>query len=511
MNTADYLLNGISESGREDLPIILTSSERYTSADLRQACSRMAGELTRIGINPGDRVGILSDNSVFWIASYLAILKIGAVAVPFPIVATSSDLRRRQQVVGCRAVCLESRLLGRFSNTFSDSVAIVSSDVLATSGPCRWDPPQPDFDIHQDAALMLTSGTTALPRAVRITHRNIQANTDSIIQYLELHPNDRILVVLPFYYCFGASLLHSHLRAGGSIVLCNTFAYPETALDLLDTTKCTGFAGVPSTFQTLLRNTSFRTRRFTSLRKVQQAGGKLQPVYLRDLIATLPDARIYTMYGQTEATARLSYLPPEHLETKLGSIGKGIPGVTLEVVDEWGKTVKPGEVGEIVVTGDNISPGYLDDPEATCEKFGTSAGGRQSGWMRSGDLATVDEDGFIYIVDRKSDFIKSLGHRVSSQEIEGCVLDLVPELVAAAAIGQPDPVQGEAIRVFVTVRDGSTVTPDEILRKCKASMARHMVPKEITILSCLPMNSSGKVVKASLREQAARAALATTA
>jgi long-chain acyl-CoA synthetase len=516
MNTADYLLQAGFAPGNEGRLAILTNNERYTYGELKQACSRMAGELLRIGVQAGDRVGILSDNSVFWVASYLAILKIGAVAVPFPIVATSGDLRRRQQVVGCRAVCIETRLLARFANTFADTVTIVSSEVLATAEPSVWDLPQADFDVHQDAALMLTSGTTALPRAVRITHRNIQANTDSILEYLALDQTERILVVLPFYYCFGASLLHSHLRAGGSVVLCNTFAYPETALDLLEKAECTGFAGVPSTFQTLLRNTSFRSRPFASLRKVQQAGGKLQPVYLRDLVTTLPHARVYTMYGQTEATARLSYLPPEYLETKLGSIGKGIPGVTLEIVDEAGQTVKPGEVGEIVVSGDNISPGYLDDPEASLEKFGPNDPTRQTGWMRSGDLATIDEDGFIYIVDRKSDFIKSLGHRVSSQEIEGCVLELIPELVAAAAIGQPDPVQGEAIRVFVTLRSGSAATPEEMLRKCRASMARHMVPKEITILEAMPTNANGKVVKARLREMlrekaAEAAALATTA
>ena len=130
---------------------------------------------------------------------------------------------------------------------------------------------------------MLTSGTTAQPRAVRITHCNIQANTNSIIQYLDLNPSDRILVVLPFYYCYGTSLLHTHLRVGGSMALCNTFAYPETALDMLASLDCTGFAGVPSTYQLLLRNTSFPSRKFPSLRKVQQAGGKLPVVFIQEL------------------------------------------------------------------------------------------------------------------------------------------------------------------------------------------------------------------------------------
>ena len=278
------------------------------------------------------------------------------------------------------------------------------------------------------------------------------------------------------------------------MALCNTFAYPETALDYMETTESTGIAGVPSTFQTLLRNTSFPARKFPLLRKVQQAGGKLAPVFLRELMSVLPETRIFTMYGQTEATARLSYLPPEFLDKKLGSIGRGIPGVTLQVLNEAGSPVCPGEVGEIVAIGDNISPGYLDDIQASAEKFPQRT-------LRSGDLATVDEDGFIFIVDRKSDFIKSLGHRVSSQEVEARIVDEVPDVVAAAAVGQPDPVQGEAIVVFVTLREGSGVGPEEILRQCRASMSRHMIPKTITVLPSLPTNAHGKVMKTVLREQ----------
>jgi long-chain acyl-CoA synthetase len=492
MNTADYLL----ENADDQRPVLLSAGEQYTYGQLKAACARLAGELSAVGVEPGDRVGILSENSLFWVAAYLATLKIGAVAVPFPTVSTPDDLRRKEQVVRCRAVCLESSLARRFSNALTEGVAVIASDVLTIEGPSRWDPPQPDFDVRQDAALMLTSGTTALPRAVRITHRNIQANTQSIIQFLELDHNERILVILPFYYCFGTSLLHTHLRAGASMALCNTFAYPETALNMLETTQSTGIAGVPSTFQTLLRNTSFRTREFASLRKVQQAGGKLQPVFLRELLSILPNARIYPMYGQTEATARLSYLPPEYIETKLGSIGRGIPGVTLKIVDESGREVRPGEVGEIVAIGDNVSPGYYEDPEASAEKF-------ERGMLRSGDLATVDEDGFIFIVDRKSDFIKSLGHRVSSQEIEAKIVDQSPDIVAAAAVGQPDPIQGESIIVFVTLRKGAPISPEDILKQCRATMARHMIPKEIIVVESLPTNAHGKVVKSVLRQQLA--------
>jgi acyl-CoA synthetase (AMP-forming)/AMP-acid ligase II len=363
--------------------------------------------------------------------------------------------------------------------------------LLSEPGPSYWPEPS-EIDLDSDAALMFTSGTTARPRLVRVTHRNIQANTNSIIEYLDITREDRVMAILQFFYCFGTSLLHSHLRAGGSVVLSTSFVFPEVILDMMERNQCTGLAGVPSTYQTLLRNSTFKKRKLASLRKIQQAGGKLQTVLIQELIDTLPQAKVFVMYGQTEATARLSYLPPELLGVKLGSIGKGIPGVTLRVLDESGSPVKPGDVGEICASGENISPGYWNDPEATAPKF-------VNGVLRSGDLATVDEDGYIYVVDRKADFIKSYGYRVSSQRVEECIVE-IPEVVAAAVIGEPDDVRGEAIWAFVVVKSGVTLTTPDILDYCNTHLANYMVPKEVVFLDRLPMNAHGKIVKNELRK-----------
>jgi acyl-CoA synthetase (AMP-forming)/AMP-acid ligase II len=485
MNTADYLLM----TGADQTTVVIADGASYSYADLRAACKRMVGELLDAGVRANDRVGILGNNSFAWIVAYLALLKIGALAVPIPHTATPPDVASMLTFVGCKIVCVDRRSVRRFTSAFTAVQTLVMDDVLAKAGTTAW--PEASISDDADAVLMFTSGTTGKPRAVRVTPRNIQANTDAIIDYLQLTSAERILVVLPFCYCYGTSLLHTHLRAGGTLVLSNTFTYPETVLDLMEATQCTGFAGVPSTFQTLLRNSTFSKRELHSLRKIQQAGGKLPIVLIQELIAAAREADLYVMYGQTEATARLSYLPPDVTRSKMGSIGRGIPGVTLRVLNDAGAEVQPGEVGEIYAWGDSITPGYYNEPEATAMKF-------VAGALRTGDMATVDADGYIYITDRKSDFIKSYGHRVSSQQVEACVMEL-PDVIAAAAIGELDLTRGEAIKVFVTLHKGSTLAPADIIAHCVKTMAHHMVPSEVIVVDRLPLNAHGKVIKAELK------------
>ncbi len=489
MNTADYLL----ENGNPQDTALIFAKTEYTYQDLRDAAARVAVELLRMGIQPGDRVGLLGNNSLFWVASYLAIMKLGAIAVPFATTLKPDDIAGIIQFVECKAVCLERRMLRAFADVLT--LPLLFEDALQQPEPGQWPAGENLSSLDQEAALMFTSGTTARPRLVRVTHRNIQANTDSIIAYLSLERSDRVMAVLQFFYCFGTSLLHTHLRVGGSVVMANSFLYPEVTLQQMEDTQCTGFAGVPSTYQTLLRNSSFPRREFKHLRKLQQAGGKLQSVLIQELVQTVPQAQVFVMYGQTEATARLSYLPPEMLGSKLGSIGRGIPGVTLKVIGEDGAPVKTGETGEIYAWGENISPGYWNDPEASAEKF-------FDGVLHTGDLAVVDDEGYISVVDRKADFIKSYGFRVSSQRVEECIVE-IPEVVAAAVIGQADQVRGEAIWAFVVQRSGAELTASDIITHCGNRLANYMVPKEVIFLDKLPMNAHGKIVKNDLRKLAA--------
>jgi acyl-CoA synthetase (AMP-forming)/AMP-acid ligase II len=343
------------------------------------------------------------------------------------------------------------------------------------------------------AALMYTSGSTGKPRGVIVSHRNIVANTESIIQYLHLSESDRIMAVLPFHYCFGTSLLHTHLRVGGSLVLDSRFLYPETILKRMIETKCTGFAGVPSHFQILLRKSGLGKKEFSDLRYVQQAGGQLAPIFVRELQEALPKTQIFIMYGQTEATARLSYLPSELLTEKLGSVGKGIPGVRLSVLDEFGRQVLPGETGEIVAEGDNVALGYWGDPVETTNIF---RGGR----LHTGDLATIDEDGFIYILDRAKDILKCGGKRASCRQVEK-QLQTFECLLEAAVVGVPDEVLGEAVNAFLVARFPDCPKFVQCFQDfCKAHLSPEVVPKEFVLLPALPKNSAGKIDKQNLKK-----------
>lgn len=495
MNIADYLL----EKGADQKVAVYMEDAQYTYREIRDASAHMVCELKHAGVQPGDKIGLLGGNSLFWIAAYVAIMKVGAVAVPFSTLAMPDEVKSQKDFAHCKLTCVQRKSFLKYAQALEDGQPLLFDDVLSEPRPARWEdfPVEQNFDEQREAALMFTSGTTQKPRAVRVSHANIRANTDSIIEYLSLDENERIMVVLPFYYCFGTSLLHTHLRVGGSMVLSNGFTFPEIVLDMMETHDCTGIAGVPSTYQTLIRNTSLGRRKMAALRKVQQAGGKLPAVQIKELKDMLPQASIFVMYGQTEATARLSYLPPELLDTKLGSIGKGIPGTQLKVMSENGEPVKPGEVGEIYAEGENITLGYLDDPEASAGKF-------INGVLHTGDLATVDEDGFIFVVDRKADFIKSYGYRVSSQQVEECVLQLA-DVVAAAAVGEPDQMRGEAIVVYITIKGGSTLRPEEVVAHCRSKLARHMVPKRVEVLDSLPLSAQGKVLKSELRKRSGEA------
>ena len=320
-----------------------------------------------------------------------------------------------------------------------------------------------------------------------LTHYNLIYNTNSIIEYLKLTNKDRVETVLPFYYCYGTSILHTHFRVSGSLVINNKFMFPQTVIEEINKYNCTGFSGVPSTYQILLRMTDMKNTKFPTLRYITQAGGKLPEIFIKQLIDILGVVDIFIMYGQTEATARLSYLPPYLIKEKMNSIGKGIKGTQLQVLNSEGNKVRVGEIGEVVAQGDNIMKGYFNDKQATDKVL-------IKGNLYTGDVAKVDDEGYIYIVAREKNIIKSGGIRISPKEIEDVILQ-IPEVVECVVIGVLDDILGEAAKAFVVlVADKPFIDFKYILDFCKKQLPSYKTPRYIEFLSTLPKNSSGKVL-----------------
>ncbi len=490
--------------GKDDSPAILFRDYILTYRGLRRKVDSLACDLLASGTQKGDCVGLYSDNIPFFVLGYLATIRAGLCSVPFPPSTDERTFSNIAETAAFRHVLVQRKYVEQVTewsrragvhvwpeetvcvHNDGETPAVRAKDISALDRIVI----DPDSDL---AAIMFTSGSTGQPKGVMVTHRNIGTNTNDIVSYLGLTEEDCVLAVLPFSYCFGLSLLHTHLRVGASVVLCSSFMFPEKVLDELEAKECTGFAGVPSSYQILLRRTHFAQRQFPALRWLQQAGGRLPAPLVKELRAAQPNVKIFIMYGQTEATARLSYLPPELLDIKQGSIGRGLPSTKLEVIREDGKPVCPGseEVGEIVASGPNITHGYWNDPEETAKFF-------RGCKLYTGDMARVDGDGFIYIVDRARDFIKSMGNRVSPQEIEEIIASH-PDVLHVAVIGIPDELWGEAIAAYVVPRKPGVVTDREIRRFCNDRLPNYKVPHVISILHRLPLNDHGKIMKAELR------------
>ncbi|HYS10861.1 MAG TPA: AMP-binding protein [Myxococcales bacterium] len=503
MNLADRLLSG--RPGTR--PALLTLEAEQSYAELSSAVSAVSAFLLRSGAESGECVGIVADNSPFWVAAWLGAIRAGCVAVPVSQGLSPADCQAMAEQTRMRFAFIEARMAAGCARWLKQPAHVVLDEPIAAAPFAQAtmssfrdllafsDRIVPSRGGGEDlAAILFSSGSTGKPRGVMLSHRNFIANTESILQALGLTAADRAMAVLPFHYSFGASVLHTHLAVGGTLVIDKRFLFPDKVLQRMVETRCTGFAGVPSHYQILLRKSRFKQMELPDLRWMQQAGGKLQEPFVRELREAKPGVRLYVMYGATEATARLSVLPPSEVDRRPGSIGKGIPGVTLRVLNERGVPVAPGEVGEIVAEGDNIARGYFQDPAETAATF-------VDGRLRTGDLATVDADGYLTVLGRAKSFLKCGGTRTSAERFEEALLAF-PDIVEAAVIGVPDEVMGEAAAAFVVPRDPRDPTVAERLGAfAAASLPLALRPKLVEVVPDLPKSAAGKVLRIRLHER----------
>ena len=341
------------------------------------------------------------------------------------------------------------------------------------------------------AALMPTSGTTGSPRLVMVTHANLIANTSAIIQSQGLGPADVAMLILPLSYCFGASVLFSHLAVGGSVVLDRRFMFPDKVLQAMADQACSTFAGVPSVYNILLRRSSLGKTPLPALRRLLQAGGRLAPEHVDEVCQRLPHAEFHVMYGQTEATSRIASLAPEHAASQRGSVGRALSNLRLRIVDEQRRPLPPMQVGAIEASGPSICPGYWDDAPASAQRF-------PDDWLRTGDRGWMDDQGYLWIDGRNGDFLKIRGRRVSYAEIEGAA-QAVPGVHEAAVLSSRDPEAGEVPIVCVVPATADDV--DGLAERVRQALPVAWTCSRVVVLPSFPLNASGKLDRNALRSR----------
>ncbi|MFA7617525.1 MAG: class I adenylate-forming enzyme family protein [Thiohalomonadaceae bacterium] len=463
---------------------LVSGTQRMSYGELWEAISRVADGLRGAGVVPGARVGLLLENSPEYVACYYGVHGAGGVVVALNPAARAPEIAGHLRHCGAALLVITPTHPQReaIAETLPDCPLITPELLLgADAHALRCTEPAPDTP----AAIIYTSGTTGCPKGVTLSHRNLDSNVQSILAYLGLTTEDAIVNVLPFHYSYGNSVLHTHLAAGARVVLDRSMVYPHGVLEAMASERATGFSGVPSTYAVLLSRTRITDHDLSSVRYLTQAGGAMAPELTRRVRAALPHARLFVMYGQTEATARLAYLPPEHLEEKLGAVGIAIPGVQLDIRDEHGGAVADGVTGEIWARGENIMLGYWNDAAASREVM-------EHGWLKTGDLAHRDRDGYIYIDGRRSEMIKCGAHRISPLEIEEVITE-IPGVEDVACTGIPDELLGQVVKAVIVPRAGWAVTTMDVQRHCRDRLPAYKVPRCVEFAATLPRTASGKV------------------
>jgi acyl-CoA synthetase (AMP-forming)/AMP-acid ligase II len=462
---------------------IVHGERRESYGALWARVREFGSSLMERGAAPGDRVAVVLENSPEFVAAYYGTHYAGGVVVALNTQAKSRDLANWIRHCGARWL-----VIGDTHPECADLRATLDASVTLLAPEAGNATPSSEpraVASHDLAAIIYTSGTTGDPKGVMLSHGNLAANVESIVSYLKLRASDRVMHVLPCFYSYGNSVLHTHLAVGACVVFENSLMYPQVVLQRMMRESVTAFSGVPSTFAVLLSRARLEDFDLSSVRYLTQAGGPMPPAQIERTRAAFPRAEFFVMYGQTEATARICYLPPEHLDAKLGTVGIPIPGVEVEIRDVDDRVVPVGQVGEICVRGPNIMLGYWNNPDATHKVV-------RDGWLHTGDLARRDADGYIKIEGRQSDMIKVGAHRISPKEIEEAIAEL-PGVAEVAVAGMPDEVLGEAIVAFIVPVANSGLEPRAVQAHCRARLAQYKIPKNVRFVEGLPKTASGKV------------------
>ena len=485
---ADLLWNAAAAA--DDRPAIAMSGQTVTYRQLRSRASSVAATLVDRGLERGDRVAILAERGPEAVAAYFGALAAGAV-----VIVVNERLRPRQieyilDRVGARVLLASRQILAEHPRSLDTKAALID---LATipDATVEWTPVQPDA--RGLAQIIFTSGSTGLPKGVVFSHRAILAAIEMIVGYLGLGSDERIFSLLPLSSVYGLNQLLCAMWTNTTLVISISSLAAKIVSEAREQ-RVTVLAGVPPLWLQLLATPAFRAAPIESLRVLQNAGGHLPVEAVRQLRAAQPHARLFLQYGMTE-TFRSTFLAPEDVDSHPGSMGREVPGATIEIIGDDGKPSAPGEAGELVFSGPTIAEGYWDDEATTAATF-RSAGSTTTRAVYSGDIVRRDADGLLYYVSRRDRMIKSLGFRIGPDEIAD-VLYASGDVMETAITTEPDPVRGERIIAYVVLKPGCS--KQHLEQFVRFELPRHMQPARIETRNDLPRLASGKYDIGTLR------------
>jgi acyl-CoA synthetase (AMP-forming)/AMP-acid ligase II len=487
-------------------PIAVHEGRTVTYGAMRDRVGAFATGLHRRGVGAGDVVGLLSYNNMEFLTTLFAANHLGAIAMPINWRLAAEEVRFILEHSGARALVCDDACLEladdatiRLGRQELVRVCVTENaaerwerydDVAArTDEPVEHVPATAD-DLHR---LMYTSGTTGRPKGVMISHANLAWKNYAHITELGVTRDDVGLACGPLYHVGALDLVATTMIAVGATTIIHTAFDAEAVVDEIERSGVTLAWTAPAMLRAILDVPDIDERDLSSVRVIIAGGEKMPIPTIERLRTTFPSAWFADAYGLTETVSGDTFLDRDSTVSKLGSVGRPCQYLELEIWDEHGAPVDPGERGEVVLRGPKVFTGYWRDPEATAKAF-------TGGWFHTGDIGVVDDDGYVYIVDRLKDMILSGGENIASSEVERVIYEH-GSVVEVAVVGRPDERWGEVPVAFAVLATDATTTADEIIDHCRSQLAKFKVPKDVVFIDALPRNPSGKVLKRELREQ----------
>ncbi|NME98283.1 long-chain-fatty-acid--CoA ligase [Aneurinibacillus aneurinilyticus] len=467
---------------------------------MQENCQSLGGYFHRQGLVQGDVVALLLNNSDKFVTCYFACQLAGLVVLPINTRLAPPEIEYILNHSEARLLVYEQELSGmveqliprvpnlqHFVHVGESGGGFELTEAIKLGGEI------PKLQQQEDdtAVIFYTSGTTGKPKGVMLTHRNCVAIASIWHEALGMQQEDRVMIVTPLFHCAASHCFMLPTIYGGGTLVIEPGFHPQEAVESLQKNNVSIFFGVPAMYMILLNTTRIESMEAPHLRKFMYGAAPMPYELIRRIKQLFPQIEVQNLYGQTENSPGTSTLGDEHALSKAGSVGKPLPRTEVRIVDEEGNEVSPGQVGEISIKGNHVMKGYLKNPEATALAI-------RDGWLLSGDLGKFDEEGFLYIVDRKKDMIIRGGENIYPIEVEEVLYEML-EVLEAAVVGTPHEVYGEIPKACVVVKQGYSLTEEQVLEFCRERLAKYKMPALVEFVDVLPRNASGKVLKTVLR------------